>query len=127
MGNRTSIGNMASEIMKLLEDYSGATAEGVKVAVSDAGKTVKKEIKANAPTGTGTYSKNWSVKKVKESSTSLEVTVYSPKRYWQAHLLEFGHALRQGGRARAFPHIADAEETGIRQLEQDIERCIRDG
>ena len=111
----------------MLDEYSAATAEGVKAAVSKAGKTVKDEIKANAPVGTGKYAKSWAVKKVVETSTSLEVTVYSPKRYWQAHLLENGHAKANGGRVSARPHIAGAEETGIKQLEEDIERCIKNG
>ena len=124
---RTSIGTLASEVMKVLDDYASATTEGIKTAVDEAGKTVKKEIKSHAPVGTGAYAKSWSVKKVKEDSTSLEVTVYSPKRYWQAHLLEHGHAKRNGGRVSAQPHIADAEEIGIEQLENDIRRVIENG
>lgn len=124
---KTSVGNLASEVMKMLDDYASATTEGVKAAVSEAGKTVKNEIKANAPVGTGAYSKNWSVKKLSEDSTSVEVTVYSPKKYWQAHLLEHGHAKVNGGRVAAQPHIAEAEALGIEQLERDIERCIKNG
>ena len=127
MGTRTSVGNLAAEVMKQLNDYAELTTEGMKKAVNDAGKTVRKEIQAGAPVKSGRYKKSWTVKKTDESSTKLEVTVHSRDRYQLAHLLEHGHAKRNGGRTRAITHIAPAEELGIEQLERDIERCIKDG
>ena len=44
-----------------------------------------------------------------------------------AHLLEFGHAKRGGGRVAARPHIAAAEQAGIESFEQAIERSLRNG
>ena len=123
----TEVGNLAAEIMDALEEYANATTEGLKKAVEDAGKTVKKEINANAPTDTGAYAKSWSVKKASETGNSIAVSVYSPKRYWQAHLLEHGHAKRNGGRVAAQPHIADAEATAIEQLEKDLEKVLQGG
>ena len=127
MGSKTSVGNLAAEVMKQLTEYTELTTEGVKKAVTAAGKTVRKEIQAGAPQRTGAYAKSWSVKKTDESSTKLEVTVHSKNRYQLAHLLEHGHAKRNGGRTRAITHIAPAEELGIEQLERDIERCIKNG
>ena len=127
MGTRTSVGNLAAEVMKQLNDYAELTTEGMKKAVNDAGKTVRKEIQAGAPVKSGKYKKSWTVKKTDESSTKLEVTVHSRDRYQLAHLLEHGHAKRNGGRTKAIPHIAPAEELGVEQLERDIERCIKDG
>ena len=127
MANRVSIGDMASAINKQLEEYARLTTEGMKTAVTKAGNTVRSEIKETAPVRTGAYSKSWAVKKTAESTNSLEVTVHSRNRYRLAHLLEFGHARRGGGRVAAQPHIADAEKKGIEELEQEIERCIRNG
>lgn len=96
----------------------------MKTAVRKAGKSVKKDIQANAPKKTGAYSKSWSVKTTKETSDSLELTVYSPKKYQLAHLLEKGHAKRGGGRTKAMPHIAPAEENAVKELENDIKKAL---
>ncbi len=127
MARKVSIGNLASEVMKQMEEYASVTAEGMKKAVNSAGKTVRQEIKATAPARSGDYARSWSVKKANETSTKLELTVYSRNRYQLAHLLEYGHGLHQGGRTRAFPHISEAEAKGAEQLENDIERMLRNG
>ena len=121
------IDDLAKEVMRGLDEYADFTTEEVKKAVRKAGNTVRKEIQENAPKNTGDYAKSWTTKKVRESSHTLELVVHSKNRYQLAHLLEFGHCLRNGGRTRAMPHIAPAEEKGIEQLEKQIERSIRNG
>ena len=127
MGQNVQIGDLADAIMETLEEYADLAADNVKQAVKDAGETVKKEIRANAPKDTGDYAKSWAVKKSKETSNSITMTVYSRNRYYLAHLLEFGHAKRNGGRVAGKRHIAPAEEKGIQQLEEEVERSLRDG
>lgn len=127
MGTKVSIDGLADAVMQGLNEYQALTNEGVKAAVKKAGDTVKKQIQASAPKRTGAYGRNWTVKTTRESSHALEATVHSRNRYQLAHLLEFGHAKRGGGRVSGRAHIAPAEEAGIEQLEKDIERCIRDG
>ncbi len=43
-----------------------------------------------------------------------------------AHLLEFGHAKRGGGRVEGKTHIALAEAKGVEQLQDEIERALRE-
>lgn len=127
MGQTVQIGELADAIMGTLKEYADLATEDVKQAVKDVGDTVKKEIRANAPKDTGDYAKSWAVRKSKETSNSLTMTVYSRNRYYLAHLLEFGHAKRNGGRVAGKSHIAPAEERGIQQLEEEIERSLSDG
>ncbi len=124
MSEKVSIDHLADAIMEGLEEYKNLAGPKVKSAVQKAGKTVRDDIKNTAPKKTGRYASSWTTKKTKETSTSLTVTVYSPSRYMLAHLLEFGHALRNGGRARAFPHIAPAEEHGGSVLESAIKSAL---
>lgn len=96
--------------MEELDKYKDLATDDMKKAVKDAGKTVKNEISANAPKKTGKYAKSWRNKTTKETADGIQVTVHSPSRYQIAHLLENGHAKRNGGRVRAIPHIKPAEE-----------------
>ena len=120
----TKIDNLVNEIMEGLKEYADLASDDVKKAVRKAGNTVRKEISENAPKDTGAYAKSWSVKKTKETSNSLEVTVYSKNRYQLAHLLEHGHAKRGGGRVAARPHIAQAEQSAVETLDSEIAKAL---
>ena len=126
MARNISIGDLAGVVMDGLNEYARLATEDMKEAVRSAGKTVRKEIKGNAPKDTEEYGKSWRVKTVRETSQTLAVVVHSKNRYQLAHLLEYGHALRNGGRYEGEVHIAPAEELGIRQLQKEIERALGD-
>lgn len=125
MARNIQISQMADAIMEGITEYADLATDDMKSAVKKAGTTVKKEIQANAPKDSGTYASSWSMKKGKETSNSIELTVHSKNRYQLAHLLEFGHAKRGGGRVSGKSHIAPAEEKGVKQLEQAIEKVLK--
>ena len=121
---RVSADRMAEAVMEGLLEYAELAADVMKDCVKKAGNTVKKETQAGAPVRTGKYKKSWAVKRQRETSNTLEMVVHSRNRYQLTHLLEKGHAKRGGGRVRAVPHIAPAEEKGIRELEEGIKRGL---
>ena len=118
----TSIDDMASEVMKGLNEYAELADVSMKKAVRKTATAVKNEISANAPKKSGRYKKSWTARKTKENSHTLEMTVHSKDRYQIAHLLEHGHAKRNGGRVEGIPHIAPAEEHGEEMLTRLIEK-----
>ena len=127
MAQTVKVDQLADAVMKGLEDYAKLAADDLKADVQKAGKTVKQQIESTAPRKTGKYAKSWAVKKTRETSDSIQLVVHSKNRYQLTHLLEHGHAKRGGGRTRAFPHIAPAEQAGIEQLTRDIERDLKKG
>ncbi|MCR4669122.1 MAG: HK97 gp10 family phage protein [Clostridia bacterium] len=127
MARKVSVNDLADAVTRELDDYADTTTDGVKAAVKKAANTVKKEIAAGAPENTGRYAKSWRTKTTGESAASLEITVYSPSRYMLAHLLEHGHAKRNGGRVAAKVHIAPAEQDGEKELKTEIGRKLRRG
>ena len=108
---------LSNEIMKVLQEYR-------KAAVKKSSQAVKKELLQTAPKRTGTYRKSFVVTKIEENSSKLKVAVHSKKHYRLSHLLEDGHALRQGGRTNAHPHMKPAEEHGIEMLESLVKKSL---
>lgn len=123
--NVVKINELADAIMEGLNEYAELATEEMKEAVKNASTTVRKEIKDNALSDTGKYAKSWTAKKVRETSQTLTMVVHSKNRYQLAHLLEFGHALRNGGRYEGKSHIAPAEQKGMEQLKEEIERALK--
>lgn len=123
--DRVRIDQMAHVIMEGLQEYADLATDDLKKAVKKAGDEAKKDIQNNAPVKTGAYKKSWAVKTTKETSNAMEVVVHSRNRYQLAHLLEFGHGKRGGGRTRAFPHIAPAEQRAAELLEREVEAALK--
>lgn len=125
MDSTVNINEMEDVIMQGLTEYAELATDDMKEAVKHASSTVRKEITANAPKDTGAFVKSWTAKKVRETSQTLTMVVHSRNKYQLAHLLEYGHAKRNGGRVEGKAHIAPAEQQGIRQLQEEIERALR--
>ena len=122
---------LASEIMKALEEYAGVTDEAAAAGVSETAKIVTNLLREAQPSGSGkygswdAYNADWNHKKQKGGSGVYGEVVYNQKHYQLAHLLEKGHALRGGGRAQAFPHIAPVAEEAEDILLNAIKKHIK--
>ncbi len=125
MGKTIPVEQLATEVMDGLEEYADLAAEVLKKEIQETGKSVKNQISQTAPKKSGRYASSWAVKKLSETSNSLQVTVHSRNRYMLTHLLENGHAKRGGGRVDGIPHIAPAEEMGAKELEDRIARALK--
>ena len=119
------VDELAKAIEEGLNEYGQLTAEAVKQGVKNAGNVVKKNISENAPKRTGEYAKSWTVTKTKETANGMSVVVRSRNKYQIAHLLENGHAKRNGGRVSAIPHIAPAAQKGEEELVKFIEKEVK--
>ena len=121
------VSELSKAIEKELTLQQETSTRAVKQAVRETAKEVKEDISSHAPKGrTGKYAKSWRTKVTEETPLSIEYTVHAGKAgYPLAHLLEFGHAKRGGGRTSAKPHIKDAEQRGAESLEQKIRRNLK--
>ena len=121
---RVSVDGMAEPIAQSMAEYADLSNEVMKRSVTEVSRSVKKDIQANAPVMTGKYRKSWAAKKVQEDANSLTMVIHSRDRYQIAHLLERGHARRNGDRVAAIPHIAPAEQRGAEELMEKMERGL---
>lgn len=118
---------LAKSILDGLDEYAGIVADDMKQAVKETAKEVQAQIKANAPIGpTGKYAKSWKRKVTTNASDKCTVTVYANEDgYRIAHLLNNGHATRNGGRVEGDGHITKAAEFGEEELEKKITDLLK--
>lgn len=120
-GTRVNLGDLGNAVSSILEQYVDSVDEVVKDAVDKTAQETVNELKQTSPKKTGAYAKGWK-KKTEQKRTGTGSTVYNTNP-GLPHLLEKGHANRNGGRTLGHPHIAPAEEHAIQRLEERI----RDG
>lgn len=115
---------LRSTINGILEEYAETVDEAVNKAVEKTAASAVRGLKnANAGFNDREYSKGWT-KKVVRHRLYTEATVYNRTHGHLTHLLEFGHALRNGGRARAFPHIAPVNDDVPSLFTEEFEKLI---
>ena len=125
-GETMKIDELSKAIERELTLQMETSTDAVKNSIREVATEVRDEIQANAPVGaSGDYAGSWRTKPTEETMTSITYTVYATKKgYPLAHLLEFGHAKRGGGRTRALPHIKPAEDKAVELLEDKIRRGL---
>ncbi len=115
----------AQAVKQYLEIYVEDIGEAVEETSNQIGKEAKEELKQTSPKKTGRYSKGWTVKKDRKNKSYYTVKVWNRTDYQLTHLLEFGHATRNGGRTKAIPHIRPVEEKYKEKFERQIKEKIR--
>ncbi len=114
--------DLAKQILEALEDYSEEVEEIVEDEIENVANEAVSELKANSPKrkrNGGKYARSWRKTKVKDG-----YSVHNTKA-GLTHLLEKGHAKRNGGRTKAMPHIAPVEQKVIQDLEENIKRRVQ--
>ncbi len=120
MGKKISFDQLQGEIDKILKEYEKDAAESIDQAATQIGKAAVSELKSASPVGaTGRYSKGWAYEK-NRSRLGTSVTVYNKTDGSLTHLLENGHALRQGGRAPGKKHIAPVNDEATEKFEKEV-------
>ena len=118
------VDQLANAVMKELLAYSQDVTDVLKEECLDVAKATVTTLKSTSPRRTGKYDRAWKQTTTYERQDDIRVTVHN-SRYQLTHLLENGHALVNGGRVAGIPHIGPAEEMGIRELEERIERALK--
>lgn len=122
---KIKVEDLAKTIQRELEQYHKLTNEQIKDTVREVGKETKELISSTAPKKSKQYSKSWAVKVTKENTNAMSVVVHSKNKYQLTHLLEFGHAKRNGGRTKAIPHIGDAEQKAVQSFEEKVKEILK--
>ena len=116
---------LQSAVDEILKEYSDDISEVVNASIAEVAKIGAKVLKtAGTFKGTGKYKKSWSVK-IEKKRITTSATVYN-KKPGLTHLLEFGHVKQDGGRTKAFEHIAPVNDKVQSEVINKIEEKIYD-
>lgn len=113
-----SLEDLGDEIAALVGEYvdevDGALEEDVRAAADAA----RDAAEAGSPRKSGKYARGWVAEPDAESPTGKAYRVHNRAKPGLTHLLEKGH----GGphAARPHPHIADAAQVGMDELERRL-------
>lgn len=105
--------DFAAALNGVLSEFSDNVVAGEKAAVDQVAGEVNDTIKEHITfrQHSGKYLKAFRLKTTEETAVGKVKTWYvKGPEYRLTHLLENGHALRQGGRTQAFPHIKYGDE-----------------
>lgn len=129
--SKIKVDQLAKEIEKTLTDFIGVTEEACDKGVRETAKDAVQALRNAHPSGSGQYgswdeyNSGWRVMQTKtDKRYHRKATIHNETDYQLTHLLEKGHALANGGRARAFPHIAPVAERCESDLLQNIKKHI---
>lgn len=115
--------SLQSQIQAILSDYGKDVEEELREIVPDVAKEAVKKLKKTSPKNKGKYAKSWT-QQTEKGRMSISSVIYN-KEPGLPHLLEYSHALRNGGRSRPEPHIAPVEEWANKEVVERIEEALR--
>lgn len=118
----------AAAVADLLEPVQAASDEAVGYGVREGAKETRKEWKALAPRSGISHADRAAYAdsirmRVDRAGRRPRATVYSTVP-GLPHLLEKGHALINGGRAPARPHVAPAAEAGFERTVEAVDERL---
>ena len=131
MSNTTiSIDQLGDTINKELTLYNESVIEGIKKEAKKSIKQLVNDTKATAPVGNRSkhYKDSIKSKKTAENDRSIEYTWYvAGSDYRLSHLLEKGHATRNGGRVAGTHFIKNASDPILENYIKKVEEVIKNG
>lgn len=127
---KITIDGLDEEIKRQLEDFNVQAIEAANKSIKEAANEAVKMLREGGPyqNRTGAYAKDWTAGQRNKTKSVVEIngyTVYNKGHYQLTHLLEHGHQSRNGGRVKAFSHIAPVNEQVGAMVVEKIERKLR--
>lgn len=125
MSKVIGVGELQGAVMEILEEYGDAATEAIRSAAPPVAREARKSLRGSSPVGGGSrhYAQGWAVQS-QDTRHGISVVVYNRVKPGLTHLLEFGHALRSGGRTRAFPHIAPVNDAAQTKFLEEVRKRL---
>lgn len=126
MAQKVSLESFPDAIINTLKEYQELVEEDLLEVAKKIAKEGTLKLKRTSPKGTSKkpYAKGWAVKYIKQTKYKFRFVVYNRTKPGLTHLLEHGHQLWQGGRAKSFPHIEKVEKWCNKEFEKELKKRL---
>ena len=127
MARKTPVDRLSAEIKGILAEYGTEITENVQDAVKKVTRSGAKALRAQSkqtfPKGSGAYAKGWK-SSLDTKKRSAQGVIYNADLPGLPHLLEHGHANRNGGRTPGHVHIKTIEDHVIEDFTKEVQSGI---
>ena len=130
MSKSIGVDQLGAAIARELTIYGQHVIDGIKQEAKAGAARLVKQTKATAPVGKRQkhYRDSIKSKKTMETDRAIEYTWYvDGSDYRLSHLLERGHALRDGGRTNGTHFIEKASDPILEEYLAAVEEIIKNG
>lgn len=114
--------DLSDALQKVLTDAVQDIKDQVNAEAREIAEDVCNNLKRHSPKDKGDYAKSWTVDE-KEGTAFLgtkNYVIHNKRHYRLTHLLEYGHANRDGGRTNARPHIEKIANAASNEFERRV-------
>ena len=114
--------NLDDAIQEQLKEATQEIKEKINDQAKEIANDVCNKLKRESPSDTKQYAKSWTVdsREGKYFQGTFNFVVHNKKKYRITHLLEYGHASRNGGRVKAYPHIEKISNVASAEFERRV-------
>lgn len=132
MADNIKIDNFSSAIADEMAKYSEEVSKTVIQIIKEEAQLLTDNIKKDSPKRSkkvarrtlNRYSKGWTATTEIENNLFVEINVHNKSDYQLTHLLENGHANRDGSRTEGKEHIKPNEEITNERIEKRIKEAV---
>ena len=123
---KTPIDKFSEAISDMLAEYGDELRENISEAVKTVSKKGAQAVKQSARQtfgGSVAYAKGWT-SRAETGRFSAQGFIYNKDLPGLPHLLEHGHAKRNGGRVPGREHIAPVESEIVKEFEKAVKESV---
>lgn len=140
MIKHSTIETFAKDFVDIMKSYTDDVVEGITTEAKDTAETgaeMLRNVRMPDASKSGSarpmkrrqwnrYSNSWAVKE-REGTNFYHASIHNKRHYRLTHLLEYGHATRNGTTTRAFRHIEPIDIYCVERIEKNIPKIIKKG
>lgn len=128
MAKYTNADQLRDELDDILSTYFDDVILAANAGCEEVAKYAKGRLKDVSPRSEALdavhYADGWAVQKEKERM-GMVFRIWNHYKPGLVHLLEYGHQFRNGGRAKAIPHVSIVQEECEKIIGEKIEMKVR--